>query len=486
MRDALYINGIWQAPAEPHDITVFNPSTAEVLDRVVGGGPRDVDRAVGAARIALPGWSGAGGKVRAQFLRAIAVKLQEQSEYLAAMSSRNNGKPLSEARVDMADAAACFLYYAEKADELEVGQDKAVALPDPAYTSHLRLEPAGVASLIVPWNFPLVTTAWKVAPALAAGCTVILKPSEVTPIVELELGAIADAVGLPPGVLNIVTGTGQAVGTLMTEHPGVSKVSFTGSNLVGAKVMAAAAPSLKSVSLELGGKSPIIVLDDADEAMAAELIIGGIFYNAGQMCSATSRLLVDERIAPRVLERVVEMTRALVPGDPFDPTTTLGPITVQAQRTKVLSYVERGRSAGLKLLAGGGKPKGQDGGWFVEPTIFADVPTASPLWREEIFGPVLCVRTFTNEAEAIALANDSNFGLVATVVGEDAIRTDRIAASLESGHVWINAPQAIFLETSWGGFKASGVGRELGPWGLSSFLEVKHTTRRHCIRRTGG
>ena len=287
---------------------------------------------------------------------------------------------------------------------------------------------------------------------MAAGCTVVLKPSEVTPVVELELGSIADAVGLPPGVLNIVTGTGLAVGAPMTEHPGVSKVSFTGSNAVDARVMAAASSSVKSVSLELGGKSPIIVLDDADEAMAAELIIGGIFYNAGQMCSATSRLLIDEKIAVRVLDRLVELARALVPGDPFDLATTMGPMTMQARQAKVLSYIERGRSAGLKLLTGGGRPKGLGRGWFVAPTIFADVSIASPLWREEIFGPVLCARTFRSEAEAIALANDSDFGLVATVVGSDVARADRVADALDASHVWINAPQAIFVETSWGGF----------------------------------
>jgi betaine-aldehyde dehydrogenase len=394
------------------------------------------------------------------------------------LSSINNGKPLAEARVDMADAAASFEYYAEKAVELEKGQNRDVPVPDAGYKARLKLEPVGVASLIVPWNFPLVTTSWKVAPALAAGCTVVLKPSEVTPIVELELAAIAIDVGLPPGVLNIVTGTGVDVGGPMTVHPGVAKVSFTGSNAVGARVMAAAAPGIKSVGLELGGKSPIVVLDDADEEMAAELICGGIFYNAGQMCSATSRLIMDRKVAPRILDRVVEMARALKPGDPLAPDTTIGPMTTKAQHTKVLDYIERGRAAGLSLATGGGRPKGVEGGWFIEPTIFTDVPTSSPLWREEIFGPVLCVRLFDREDEAVAMANDSDFGLVATVIGADDARTNRVADALEAGHVWINSPQMIFVQTSWGGFKASGIGRELGPWGLSSYLEVKHTTRR--------
>lgn len=483
MLSALYINGEWQAPSEPRQIAVFNPATEEVFHHVLTGGPSDVDRAVAAAQAALPSWSRAGGHIRSKFLHAIAVKLRERAEELAVLSSQNNGKPLAEARVDMADAAACFAYYAERATDLEAKQNNPVGLPDAAYSSRLRMEPVGVASLIVPWNFPMVTTSWKVAPALAAGCTVVLKPSEVTPVVELELGAIADAVGLPPGVLNIVTGTGLAVGVPMTDHPGVAKVSFTGSNAVGARVMTAAAHSLKSVSLELGGKSPIIVLDDADEAMAAELIIAGIFYNAGQMCSATSRLLIDAKIAVRVIERVVAMARALILGDPLDPATNMGPMTMAAQQTKVQRYIDKGKSAGLKMLTGGSRPKKLHRGWFVEPTIFADVPTSSPLWREEIFGPVLCMRTFQNEAEAIALANDCDFGLVATVVGADDVQTDRIADVLEAGHVWINAPQTIFLETSWGGFKASGLGRELGPWGLASYLEVKHTTRHHVTGR---
>ena len=474
----LFIDGAWRKPAEAGEIDVFNPATGEVVHRVAAGGPRDVDLAAQAARTALPGWSNAGGIERGRFLGAIAARLRERAEQLAPLSSINNGKPLAEARVDMADAAASFEYYAEKAAELEKGQNRDVPVPDAGYKARLKLEPVGVASLIVPWNFPLVTTSWKVAPALAAGCTVVLKPSEVTPIVELELAAIALDVGLPPGVLNIVTGTGTDVGGPMTVHPGVAKVSFTGSNAVGARVMAAAAAGIKSVGLELGGKSPIVVLDDADEEMAAELICGGIFYNAGQMCSATSRLIIDRKVAPRILDRVVEMARALKPGDPLAPDTTIGPMTTKAQHAKVLDYIERGRAAGLSLATGGGRPGGVEGGWFIEPTIFTDVPASSPLWREEIFGPVLCVRVFDREDEAIAMANDSDFGLVATIVGADDTRTDRVADALEAGHVWINSPQMIFVETSWGGFKASGIGRELGPWGLSSYLEVKHTTRR--------
>ena len=477
MLKELLINGKWQKPSEPGTIDVFNPCTEEVLHRVAAGGPADVEKAVAAAKAALPGWKKVGGAVRGRFLKAIAAKLKERAGELATLSSRNNGKPLAEARVDMTDAAASFDYYAGKAIELESRQNSDVAIPDKNYRSQLGLEPAGVAALIVPWNFPLVTTSWKVAPALAAGCTVVLKPSEITPIVELELGRIVADIGLPPGVINIITGLG-AVGAAMTVHPDVAKISFTGSNGVGARVMQAASAGPKSVGLELGGKSPIVVFADADEQLAAELIVGGIFYNAGQMCSATSRLVIEKSASALILERVVALAKNLKHGDSLDPATTMGPLTTKAQYDKVLDYIAKGKALGHRLVTGGGKPGGINRGWFLEPTIFADVPTSSPLWREEIFGPVLCVQTFEREDEAIALANDCDFGLVATIVSSDPKRCERVADAVEAGHVWINSPQTIFVETSWGGFKASGIGRELGPWGLSAYLEVKHKTTR--------
>ena len=477
MLSELFINGTWQKPSEPGTIDVFNPCTEEVFHRIAAGGPADVDKAIAAAKASLLGWKKVGGVVRGRFLKAIATRLKERAEELAQLSSRNNGKPIAEARVDMADAAASFDYYAGKAVELEARQNSDVAVPDKNYRSQLRLEPAGVAALIVPWNFPLVTTSWKIAPALAAGCTVVLKPSEITPIVELELGRIVADVGLPPGVINIITGLG-AVGAAMTVHPDVAKISFTGSNSVGARVMQAASAGPKSVGLELGGKSPIVVFADADEQLAAELIVGGIFYNAGQMCSATSRLVIEKSLAPRILDRVLALAKNIKHGDSLDPETTMGPLTTKAQYDKVLEYITKGKALGHRLIAGGGKPDGINRGWFLEPTIFADVPTSSPLWREEIFGPVLCVQTFEREEEAVALANDCDFGLVATIVSADLKRAERMADAVEAGHVWINSPQTIFVETSWGGFKASGIGRELGPRGLSAYLEVKHKTTR--------
>ncbi|WP_119390314.1 aldehyde dehydrogenase family protein [Taklimakanibacter lacteus] len=478
MRDRLYIGGEWRPPVKGGKIPVFNPYSEQVIHHVAAGTPEDVDLAVAAAKAAFPAWRQTSGSVRGMFLKAIAAKVRARKDELARLSSLNNGKPLAEALIDMQDVASSFDYYGELAADLDRERDCTVEVPDSAYRATMRREPLGVAGLIVPWNFPLVTTSWKVAPALAAGCTVVLKPSEVTPIVELELGAIADEVGLPRGVLNLVTGLGPDVGAPLTTHKDVAKVSFTGSNGVGSRVMAAASQGPKAVSLELGGKSPIVVFADADLDIATNCVVNGIFFNAGQMCSATSRLLVEESIAPRLIERVIAAAKALKPGDPLSSATTLGPLTSKAQYDKVLSYIARGKAEGLSLLLGGGRPEGLETGWFIAPTLFGDVPVSSPLWREEIFGPVLCMRTFASEAEAIELANDSDFGLVATVVTRDREKSERVADAIEAGLVWINSPQVIFVETSWGGFKASGIGRELGPWGLDAYLEVKHKARR--------
>ena len=474
MPDQLYIDGRWRPAADGGTIPVLNPATEEVIAHVAAGGAADVEQAVAAAKRAFESWRRTTGAERAAFLRAIAGRVRARRDELMRLSSLNNGKPLAEAAVDMDDVAAAFDYYADLARDLDGRQGAPVELPDESFRASVRFEPAGVAALIVPWNFPLVTTSWKVAPALAAGCTVVLKPSEITPLVELELGAMADEVGLPPGVLNIVVGTGPEVGAPLVAHEDVAKISFTGSNAVGEQVMIAAARDTKSISLELGGKSPILVFADSDLDHAVECIVAGIFYNCGQMCSATSRLLVEASIAEPLLERLVAAAEALPIGDPFDERTRMGPLTTAAQHRKVTAAIERGVGDGARLLTGGGRPEDLERGFFVQPTVFTDVAQDSALWREEVFGPVLAVRTFAGEDEAIALANDSDYGLVATVVTGDEERAARVAAALEVGHVWINSPQVVFVQTSWGGFKRSGIGREVGPWGLQAFLEVKH------------
>ncbi len=477
MYDRLFIDGQWVVPSVSAALSIINPATEEVIAKVAAGSPQDVDLAVQAAHRAFEQWRKTSGVERAGYLRAMARAIESRAEELAALSSRNNGKPLFEARIDIGDAIATYDYYSTLAEQLDQRQNAPVALAAEGFASTTRLEPAGVVALIVPWNFPFVTTAWKVAPALAAGCTVVLKPSEVTPLVELVLGEIAQAVGLPNGVLNIVNGAGPAVGSALTEHPLVAKISFTGSNRVGELVMQGAARQIKSVSLELGGKSPMLVFEDADLDQAVEWILGGIFYNCGQMCSATSRLLVHESIASGLFDRLKTAAEALKLGDAFADGVAMGPLTSAAQLATVLRYVEHGIAEGLTLLTGGKRATGFERGYFMEPTIFVDVATDSVLWREEIFGPVLCARTFATEEEAVRLANDSDFGLAAGIISKDVARAQRVAQALEAGHIWINSQQVVFPETSWGGFKRSGIGRELGPWGLGAYLEVKHITR---------
>ncbi len=473
--DGLYINGQWSSGGE--HLRVINPATEALLTTVNGGDERAVDRAVAAAAEAFKAWSKTTGAERAAILRNIANGVRNGREHLMKLQSSNNGKPLFEAVIDVDDVIATFEYYAGLADSLDAKNDAEVPLPSDDFSARVRREPCGVVGLIVPWNFPMVTTAWKLAPALAAGCCVVLKPSEVTPLAELELAAIIAESGLPDGVFNLVCGTGLAVGAPLAADPRIAKVSFTGSNAVGVQVMQRAAETVKGVSLELGGKSSLLVLADADLDLAVELACGGAFFNAGQMCSATSRVLVADELADEFLTRLKARAERIRVADPFDPDVEMGALVNQAQYQRVLGHIDRGLSAGAKLVCGGNRPADLARGYFLQPTVFTEVPLDSALWCEEIFGPVVCVRSFATEAEAIALANDSRFGLVASVVTRDAEAADRVADALQAGLVWLNAPQVIFPQTAWGGYKQSSLGRELGPWGLAAFQEIKHVVR---------
>ncbi|MFJ7314032.1 aldehyde dehydrogenase family protein [Pseudomonas sp. NPDC098747] len=473
--DGLYINGQWSAG--PEHLRVINPATEALLTTVNGGDERAVDQAVSAATDAFKTWSQTTGVERAAILRNIANGVRNGRDHLMKLQSSNNGKPLFEAAIDVDDVIATFEYYAELAEGLDAQQGSNVPLPSDDFSARLRREPCGVVGLIVPWNFPMVTTAWKLAPALAAGCCVVLKPSEVTPLPELELAAIIAESGLPNGVFNLVCGTGLAVGAPLSGDPRIAKISFTGSNAVGVQVMQRAAETVKGVSLELGGKSSLLVLADADLDLAVELACGGAFFNAGQMCSATSRVLVAEELEEEFLIRLQKRAQAIRVADPFDPEVEMGALVNQAQYQRVLGHIDRALSAGAKLVCGGNRPADLPRGYFLQPTVFTDVPLDSALWCEEIFGPVLCVRSFCSEAEAIALANDSQFGLVASVVTRNAETADRVANALQAGLVWLNAPQVIFPQAAWGGYKQSSIGRELGPWGLAAFQEIKHVIR---------
>jgi betaine-aldehyde dehydrogenase len=477
VRDELYIDGRWQAPVQGGRFEVVNPATEEVIHRAPAGTAGDVDKAVVAARAAFEGaWGQTSGKERAGHLRAIAGRILERKAELARLEVLDNGKPLPEAAWDIDDTAGCFAYYADLAEELDGRQEESVALPDVRFSSWVRHEPVGVAAQIIPWNYPMLMAAWKVAPALAAGATMVLKPSELTPLTALELAAIGEEVGLPRGVLNVVTGLGSEAGAALARHPGVDKLAFTGSVPTGRAVMTAATQDIKNLSLELGGKSPFVVFDDADVARAVEWVMFGIFWNQGQVCSATSRLIVQEGITSRLLERLKSEAEKIPVGNGLEPGILLGPLVNRSQYDKVLRYVETGRRSGAALLTGGGRPKGLDRGYFLEPTVFVDVPEDSTLWREEIFGPVLCVRTFRDEAQAVRMANDTEYGLAAAVMSEDRERCRRVARALRAGIVWINCSQPTFTQAPWGGMKKSGIGRELGRWGLENYLEVKQVT----------
>ncbi|KHA71139.1 aldehyde dehydrogenase [Pseudomonas chlororaphis] len=473
--DGLYINGQWLAGRE--HLRVINPATEALLTTVNGGDEQAVDQAVAAANAAFRSWSQTSGAERGAILRNIANGVRNGRDHLMKLQSSNNGKPQFEAAIDVDDVIATFEYYAELAEGLDAKQDSDVPLPSDDFSARLRREPCGVVGLIVPWNFPMVTTAWKLAPALAAGCCVVLKPSEVTPLPELELAAIIAESGLPNGVFNLVCGTGLAVGAPLSADPRIAKISFTGSNAVGVQVMQRAAETVKGVSLELGGKSSLLVLADADLDLAVELACGGAFFNAGQMCSATSRVLVADELEEEFLRRLQKRAQAIRVADPFDAEVEMGALVNQAQYQRVLGHIDRGLSAGARLICGGNRPADLPRGYFLQPTVFTDVPLDSALWCEEIFGPVLCVRSFATEAQAIALANDTPFGLVASVVTSDAAAADRVANALQAGMVWINAPQVIFPQAAWGGYKQSSIGRELGPWGLAAFQEIKHVIR---------
>ena len=473
--NGLFIGGEWRAGHAVLD--VINPATEATLARVSVGDAGAVADAVDAASAAFIGWSKSTGRDRGALLRNVAHGVREQRDELMRLQSSNNGKPLFEAGIDVDDVIATFEYYAGLCDEMDAAQDRAVALPSDDFSARLRREPCGVVGLIVPWNFPMVTTAWKLAPALAAGCCVVLKPSEVTPLAELQLAQIIAQAGFPAGVFNLVCGTGLEVGAPLAADRRVAKISFTGSNAVGVQVMQRAAETIKGVSLELGGKSSLLVLADADLDLAVELACGGGFFNAGQICSATSRVLVADSLADEFLQRLQARAEGIRVADPFADGVEMGALINRAHYQRVLGHIQRGIAQGARLVCGGERPAALAKGYFIRPTVFTDVPLDSALWNEEIFGPVLCVRRFATEDEAVALANDSDFGLVASVVSTCAETAERVANALQAGLVWINAPQVIFPQTAWGGYKQSSIGRELGPWGLAAFQEIKHVIR---------
>lgn len=473
----LYINGQWLTPKNGRTFSSIDPSNEQEIAQVAAASVEDAELAVQAARQAFDqtDWSQQ-PKQRAVYLRAIAQEIRQQLDQLAEIEVRDNGKPLPEAVWDIQDAAGCFDFYADLAEQLAENQDEQIPLSDERFSSVVCKEAVGVACAIIPWNYPLLMAAWKVAPALAAGCTLILKPAEATSLTAMELGRIAEKVGLPAGVFNIVTGIGSEIGPYLTAHPEIDKVAFTGSVPIGKQIMQSAAHSVKNLSLELGGKSAFIIFADSDLDAAVEWIMFGIFWNQGQVCSATSRVLVEQAIYPELLKRLAEAAQKIKIGQGLEADVKLGPLVNAKQYQQVMNAIQQGKQDGVTLMSGGKRPAHLAQGYYVEPTIFVDVPVEHPLWTDEIFGPVVAIRAFETEQEAIQLANQSIFGLAGAVMSKDMARCQRVAGKLRAGIIWINCSQPTFTEAPWGGYKQSGIGRELGIWGLENYLEIKQIT----------
>lgn len=438
--------------------------------------PQDIDRAVVAARAAFnhPSWRDMTGGARGALMHKFADLIEQHQRVLATIETWDNGKPYSVSfNEDLGEVIGCLRYYAGWADKIH-GQTIPTHANKFAYTLK---QPIGVCAQIIPWNYPLAMAAWKLGPALATGNTIIMKPAEQTPLSILYLADLARQAGFPPGVLNIVNGFGRDAGSALASHTGINKIAFTGSTLTGREIMKTASISMKNITLETGGKSPLLVFSDADIEQAAKWAYVGIMSNQGQVCTATSRLLVQKSIVDKFIKAFLEVVKtSVVIGDPFAEETTHGPQVSQAQYDKILSYIDSAKGQGAKLEAGGlsaQKTAGKGKGFFIEPTVFSNVTKDMSVFREEVFGPLVTITPFEDEADAVALANDSIYGLAAAVFSQNIERAHRVAAALEAGMVWVNSSNDSEIQVPFGGVKQSGIGRELGEAGLAAYTETK-------------
>jgi len=472
-RTQLFINNEWKTT--PKTFNVTNPATEEHLFECAAASPADVDAAVQSSRTCFHSkeWKAMTGKERGTILRKMGALLKEQREDFSLLETLDNGKPINESRADIDVCVQVFDFYADLADNLDATRTTDVT-NNPDLNVRLVKQPIGVCGMVTPWNFPLMQSVPKIAPALAAGCTMVLKPSSVCPATSMRLGDLALAAGLPAGALNIITGTGRDAGAALLDHKDLDYLSFTGSSGVGHTVMDAAAKKLLPSLVELGGKGAIIVFDDADIDSAVDWVMIGIFPCAGQVCSATSRLLISEKIEEKFMARLVEETKKLTAGDPLLEETKLGSLTSASQREIVDGFVERAVKEGAEVLCGGKAVPGK--GYFYEATILKGLAEDSEAWVEEIFGPVLAVRSFATEEEAIRLANNSQYGLGNAVISRDPERCERVAQELQAGIVWKNCSNALTVEAPFGGFKKSGFGKEYGAMGLEEYMQTKVIT----------
>jgi betaine-aldehyde dehydrogenase len=467
IRDRLFIGGAWVAPSGRQTIDVFNAGNGERLGKIPLGDEKDVDLAVAAARAAFEGWSRGSAEWRAGFLEKIGLGLKARADEIARLIAQEVGMPIKlSGRIQAGLPIANFANYARLVKDFK--------FEDRVGNSLVVREPVGVVGAITPWNYPLHQIALKIAPALAAGCTVVLKPSEVAPLNAFVLAEVIETAGLPKGVFNLVTGTGPKAGEALVKHPGVDMISFTGSTRAGKRISELAAQSIKRVALELGGKSASVILEDADLAAAVKGTVNGCFLNSGQTCTALTRMLVPESKYEEAAKLAAEATKSFTVGDPLDEKTRLGPLTSLSQLERVRGYIKKGLDEGAQLVTGGVEhPEGAPaGGYYVRPTVFGNVKNSMTIAQEEIFGPVLAIIPYKDEEDAIRIANDSPYGLAGAVWSKDDAHAQRVARRIRAGQVDVNGG-AFNMNAPFGGFKQSGHGREAGVYGLEEFLEYK-------------